>query len=62
MTKIFVKISMEQGNLDEIEAFEIEPSITEEADEEWIRGSKVFEVELKKGQNMDEEEKERNNG
>ena len=46
--KIFVRISMEQGNVDEVEAFEIEPSITEEADEEWISGSKIFEVSLKK--------------
>ena len=58
MRKIFVKISMSQGNLDEVEACEIEPSITEEADEEWINGSKVFQVELKKGQNMEKKLKE----
>jgi len=51
MRKIFVRISMEQGNVDEVEAFEIEPSITEEADEEWISGSKIFEVSLKKESN-----------
>ena len=49
--KIFVRISMAQGNVDEVEAFEIEPSITEEADEEWISGSKIFEVSLKKESN-----------
>ena len=46
MRKIFVKISMEQGNVDEVEAFESEPFVTQEADDDWSNGSKVFEVDL----------------
>ena len=48
MRKIFVKISMEQGNLEEIKAFESEPSVTQEqeADDDWSNGSKIFEVDL----------------
>tara|TARA_R100001129_G_scaffold64452_1_gene44034 strand:+ start:7494 stop:7796 length:303 start_codon:yes stop_codon:yes gene_type:complete len=48
MRKIFVKVLMSQGNLEEIKAFESEPFVTQEqeADDDWSNGSKVFEVDL----------------
>jgi uncharacterized cupin superfamily protein len=48
MRKIFVKILMSQGNIEEIKAFESEPSVTQEqeADDDWSNGSKIFEVDL----------------
>ncbi len=51
MRKIFVKILMSQGNLEEIKAFESEPSVTQEqeADDDWSNGSKIFEVETGDG-------------
>ena len=57
MRKIFVKVLMSQGNLEEIKAFDTdtEPTIpsSEQPDEEWTNGSKIFEVDLEEEKTWD---------